>query len=118
MSFRQSPRPLTSLLVACALALVAASACGPAIPSKPTWDDVEPIFESHCNRCHSDGRPFVGFANTSDQSQAEAKASDINKSVHQTYKYPNPMPPPPAQMLADWQIELIENWTKAVLASQ
>jgi hypothetical protein len=108
------------LLAAWALALVVTSACGPAIPAKPTWNDVEPVFEAHCNRCHGEGRPFANstFVITSDQGQAEAKASDINKSVHQTYSYPKPMPPLPAQMLADWQIELIENWTKAVLASQ
>ena len=70
MSFRRTPRPLTYLLAAWALALVAASACGPAIPSKPTWDDVEPIFEAHCNRCHGEGRPYAVsvYAITSDQS--------------------------------------------------
>ena len=121
MSFRRTPRPLTFLLATWALALIAASACGPAIPSKPTWEaDIEPLFAAHCNRCHSASGQLAAkaFVDTSQQSDAEtpAKATLINKAVHGTYGNVPLMPPPPAQKLADWQIELIENWTKAVLS--
>jgi len=119
MSFRRrSVRALATSLGAMTLALLAATGCGPAIPDKPTWEnDIAPLFAAHCNRCHGQTGAFYAvptYPKTDDQASSESFAIMINKAVHGTYASVKRMPPPPAQVLADWQIELIENWTRSL----
>jgi hypothetical protein len=118
------------------LFLVAATGvlgCGPAAPTTPTWEhDIHPLLVARCIRCHDGGGHSDPLTSTTVQTLTPALASfNFNYGV-----LPNPvppgiqllhsktgvdilrgpmglfpiMPPPPAERLEDWQIEMVANW--------
>lgn len=126
-------RLLAVLLVAAALAGV--SACKPSVPAQPTWhDDVFPLMQARCIRCHDDPPrsdpttnpavpPSVAFnfnfpeLTNPPQSGAATLQSLGPKAIRGQPLAPGApparrMPPPPAEPLADWEMQIIDNWSK------
>jgi hypothetical protein len=131
-----------SLMALAALAAVGVSACSPAAPATPTWvDDIHPLLKAKCIRCHNTpggGDPLVplkpavaasgGAAAT--QSFDYPDVASIPTSVLGTLALagevvdkgsaflktavgaPYFMPPFPAEPLADWEIQTLQNWVK------
>jgi hypothetical protein len=106
--------------------------CGPVVPDRPTWQhDIRPLMVARCIRCHNDpggvdpltanavpawgAKPplvllynfdFVTLPNPVPQ-QLTALQALGPKSVRGS---PHIMPPPPAEKLEDWEIQLLDNW--------
>jgi len=109
------------------LALGAAVACSPEKPAAPTYaKDVGPIFDAHCNRCHGSNGPDGGFLGDPGANPPKpvlchfdsydgAKGACAMLMVPYINQGPNsePMPPPPATKLNDWEIDVLESWAKA-----
>jgi len=124
-------RPSPSL--AC-LFLLAAPACSgpPAIPTAPTWADVQPILRGQCDGCHGSTAKQTGssyrldFYETSPSVCGDASlaidnsvllagfpsvAAQIRTDIEAHDGAPRPrMPPAPAPALPDWQLQTIERW--------
>jgi len=118
----------TLMLLAAGLAGVVLSGCGADVPENPTWvADVRPIFVARCVRCHDatlgetdplsrmgtthaiGNFSYASFSDFSDGDKGAILTSDTR------IQNPSPvmvMPPPPAALLADWQIQTIKNWIK------
>ena len=114
--------------------------CGPVAPDHPTWkNDVRPIIVSRCVRCHNaqDSTTPTGEIdhlvtgplaalppafNFDYATIADVMAGASFSILQMTPKYvrstapvtPLPlfMPPPPAEALSDWQIEIFDKWAK------
>lgn len=124
---------LSTGLLATALSLALSSvACGPIVPVSPTWaNDIRPLMVSRCIRCHDEpGRidpdskatknPFLGIAaipNLNYQNFADIPSASLSlvKLSADAVKGKLPggiprMPPPPAEVLEDWQIDMLQAW--------
>jgi len=116
----------TLMLLAAGLGAAALSGCGANVPENPTWvADVRPIFVARCVRCHdgkgeSDplsrmGTPAAGnfsYVSFSDFSTTDKGLIMLSGMRIESSSPSSVMPPPPAAVLADWQIETIKNWIK------
>jgi hypothetical protein len=126
-----------------ALALVVG--CGPPVPAEPAFDtDVRPIFMSHCVRCHGAG-PDGGTINTATQPTGPDAALLASDAIGTTPYYLNvytaagkvgalacakatlkgkihaavlPMPPPPAPLLDDWALKVLDAWIANPICSR
>lgn len=140
---RIASRPGAPLaLVAVALVV----GCGPPVPAEPAYDtDVRPIFMSHCIRCHGAG-PDGGTINTATQPTGPDGAALASDNLSTTpywlnvYKAPGkagalacamggtlktkihggvlPMPPPPAPLLDDWALKVLDAWIANPICSR
>jgi len=124
-----------SLIGLSALALGAA-ACGPPVPSQPTWSaDVRPLLQARCVRCHdSPGRTdpaskAIGMAHQNDPLGVLVVGGNPSFNVDRdtfltslggtsilmdvvrgrSKDFPI-MPPPPAAPLSDEEIQILQNW--------
>lgn len=119
-------RALTMLLTA-ALGAGALSGCGASVPENPTWvADVRPIMVARCVRCHdgavgesdplvhSTSPPLGDFSHQSfsDFSDGDKSLISMAGSYVESTNPTKQMPPPPAAVLADWEIQTIKNWLK------
>ena len=128
-SVRRLLLPL-ALIVACG-----ASADPP--PANPSFaQDVLPVMNEHCVRCHGAGGelhgdktstnpayqspPETGYFNQYDdtvvngmvtKAGAKSLATEIKLYVH--FGEMMRMPPAPAEPLSDWELKLIDNWVGA-----
>jgi hypothetical protein len=121
----------TGLLAATLSLALSSAACGPIVPVSPTWkDDIRPLMVSRCIRCHSASfrvdpsvkppLPVIDpampsffnfdFATFGEIPQLNL---DVLKMAPQycTTKGMLFMPPPPAEALEDWQIDMLEAWS-------
>lgn len=122
---------LSTGLTATVLSLVLSSvACGPIVPVAPTWqDDIRPLMVSRCTRCHTASfrkDPSVkpplrvidpatpSFYNFDFSTFAEIPIANlaILKMAWQSCSGTGShlMPPPPAERLEDWQIDMLHAW--------
>ena len=108
-------------------------ACGPVVPDQPTWQhDIRPLMVARCIRCH-DGAGHVDPA-TSPTVRAFLPVLAIYNFNYEVLPATLPaglailhskiastivrgpssgipiMPPPPAEKLEDWEIQLLDNW--------
>ncbi|MES1157687.1 MAG: hypothetical protein ABUL67_01180 [Haliangium ochraceum] len=106
------------------------SGCGPLVPLSPTWkDDIRPLVVARCVRCHDDpprGDPASKQPATPSAAFTFNYPSDVvldplpvglsilklqgGDSVRGKLAPLRRMPPPPAEALEDWQIEMLDNW--------
>ena len=109
---------------------VGLSGCGPAVPAKPTWEaDVYPLLVARCIRCHdspSRSDPASGrvgainfnfptlVAAASVTGILQSMGPKVVKGILADSIAKTRMPPPPAEALADWEIQIIDNWSKEV----
>jgi len=124
------------LACAAALALTVLSACSPEVPAHPTYsNDVAPILDAHCVRCHGQGGtlnkygipvngtdhpPKVCYLQRYDDdcssgsclSGAKTCVSLIVADVNMPVTSGLRMPPPPSDPLNDWEKGVIANWAK------
>lgn len=130
---RAARRPWVVALVPVLLAGL--PACKPSVPSQPTWhDDIFPLMQARCIRCHDDpprsdpttptpslppAAYSFNFPFLSDPPQPGA--ATLRSLGPEAIRGQPPaagaapfrrMPPPPAEPLSDWEIELIDNWSK------
>jgi hypothetical protein len=120
---------LASLFLAASA--LAPAACGPVVPANPTWaEDIRPLMVARCIRCH-DGTGHVDPATTMSTQVLSAALVAYNfnyatlpdplgglatlrtlgpKSVRGPIAGGPRMPPPPAEKLEDWEIQLLDNW--------
>ncbi|MEP6653528.1 MAG: hypothetical protein ABJA82_09235 [Myxococcales bacterium] len=115
------------LLLASASAL---GACSPAAPTNPTWEqDIHPLIVARCIRCHYEGgnldplttglshaTPKIAYnfnyptlANPPQDGLKVLKAL-VSPAVRGPRGPKQRMPPPPAEALEDWQIDMLANW--------
>ena len=123
-------KPATPLcVVASALSALGLPACGPAAPANPTWEnDIRPFVVARCIRCHDDPPrmdPAIAdpklvpaaynfnYATAEQPLQAGLMVLQLlgAKSLRGE-DVPRRMPPPPAEAVEDWQIEMLENWAR------
>ena len=101
---------------------VGLSGCGPVVPANPTWAaDVHPLLIARCIRCHDSvkrGDPG-GIPAPSDFNLATAaEGAPLRMLLPMVVRGPmmpltkTRMPPPPAEALADWEIQILDNWSK------
>lgn len=112
----------TAMVAALALAVAGGlSGCGPSVPANPTWDaDVYPLLKARCIRCHDTtgrGDPVTPPRNAPTNFNLVATAQVYRMSFPQAVRGPitgtsTRMPPPPAEKLADWEIQILDNWSK------
>jgi hypothetical protein len=104
----------------------------PQAPEHPTWADVQPILQGQCNHCHGATARTTGsigaatyrfdFFDVDDAvcgeaavamelpALASASAKLIKTDITPpTYGRPR-MPPAPAEVLHDWELETISRW--------
>lgn len=95
------------------------AACLPDSEEAPTWEsDIKPLLRSHCGRCHT--MPLFSEDPTRASLGTDLSVDDYTPSTVASVKMaipyvksPNPkmrMPPPPAEPLKAWQIEMLEAW--------
>lgn len=127
---------MSRYLVLLAMPLVAGAACGsPEPPLRPSWtEDVEPILRGSCGHCHGAtasatgmkyrfdicspeapmvkdlGITFAGFTGAADQALAELILLDVTSQGGARPK----MPPPPAELLDSYQVEVLRRWADRV----
>lgn len=129
-----NPITRSVLLAVVALGL---PACGPSVPANPTWvADIRPLLVARCIRCHNAQggidpltaklvtwgavAPIPAAYNFDFPTITTPLNTQLNflkmfgpKSVRGEYPPglpPKRMPPPPAENLQDWEIELLDNW--------
>ncbi|MDX2021540.1 MAG: hypothetical protein SF187_14955 [Deltaproteobacteria bacterium] len=131
----------TKLFVAGALLTLTASCEGPPpVKSQPTWEaDVYPILQGQCLNCHGSEADRYGagtrfdFFNLDNCSEVEFKQKPTIQAFpsyalailtdvtpQQEVKDDKPvgpaerpkMPPLPASLIEDWQVETLKNWAK------
>ena len=120
MSAWPAPVVLLPVVVVALAVALGMSGCGPDIPANPTWDhDVWPIVRARCIHCHyamDPGLPLESDAANFDYPDfAVASAAGVvevlsNEGVIDVQT--GRMPKPPAEPLADWQIETLSRWAK------
>ena len=109
-----------------ALALGGVAACAPEKPAAPTYEkDVGPILDAHCARCHNSRGPDGGFLGEADASTKSPTPQVCRFDSYAGAKPPcaqlmqpyinqgpgsDPMPPPPATKLNDWEIDVLVRW--------
>ncbi|HVU50463.1 MAG TPA: hypothetical protein VHL80_07235 [Polyangia bacterium] len=124
------------MLIGLVLAGVVASAgCQNAVPLFPTYhNDIKPIMEAHCVRCHGAGgtknydpdiplinntmTPVVGDFTTFDGTKLLATVpspQDPNRSTLQYSIDVLPMPPPPSTALDSYDYDTIVTWIHSPL---
>jgi hypothetical protein len=94
-------------------------------PTNPTWEhDIHPLLVARCIRCHqgkgnvdpvSKGPPLYDFSYaTFDPSSQPMGIMVLRMFGVQAVRggFARRMPPPPAEALEDWQIEMLETWIK------
>jgi hypothetical protein len=110
--------------------------CAESVPDKPTWDDdVRPLLVARCVRCHTDpgqvdplsaktgldkldgpAKPSFDFVYFSD---APAASLPFLKSLPMYIRGSaslSRMPPPPAAVLEDWEIETLTKFSNNLKA--
>jgi hypothetical protein len=106
-----------SVSVLSVLFALAGAACAPSAPSNPTWEqDVKPILDANCVRCHrspqQNSAPMNFRLDVCDDAGtvlgARAQAGRI--LARGAAEGLAAMPPPPGSPLSDRQLEIIENW--------
>lgn len=127
------------LAFAAALALTALSACSPEVPAHPTYtNDVAPILDAHCVRCHGandmlNAFPFPVYGSVQapvrcylqrydDEGDCTSAGTTTCKSgaancaglIVAYTNYPpgniQHMPPPPSDSLNKWELDVLKNW--------
>lgn len=102
---------MTTRLVIAA-ALLGAPACAPEVPDAPTYeDDIAPILEANCIRCHADpaigGAPVEDIALDSYDGVSDPFIQGLILGSVETGRMP------PTYELDAWQIETIRAWVDA-----
>lgn len=110
-------RALATFGVLTALTL-GAGGCLPDPEEGPTWSgEIRPMLIAHCGRCH-DGNYWNEGNDTSGKKMSNyLTETPTDFSVITALARVNPpnsmtgiMPPPPAEPLKDWQIEMLQEW--------
>jgi hypothetical protein len=93
---------------------MAGASCGSELPDSPTWAaDVRPILLARCGRCHGDS-PWT-------EDPRKLPPTNVFTSVEEPEglaDFFEPVlgrirSPPPAEPLEDWQIEILERWSRS-----
>jgi len=118
---------MRTLMLLAGLGATALAGCGADVPEHPTWqNDVYPIVEARCIRCHNSGKtmdplsmPGVPVQGNFDFPSYD-QLQDLDRLLFLGYAADlvadsdeaAVMPPPPAARLAQWQIDTITRFVK------
>ena len=129
--------PNTTRVSSAVLAIVLVGCGGQAAPSKPTWEaEVFPILQGRCLGCHGSTAASTGggsfrfdffdtskcgkdfdFAGSAGFGLRQTILADVvpqevteGDKVKKTFR-PR-MPPAPANLLEDWEVQTLRNWAK------
>ncbi|MEP6653529.1 MAG: hypothetical protein ABJA82_09240 [Myxococcales bacterium] len=120
-----------SLLLMGSAVFLVAGCGGPVAPANPTWEhDIHPLLVARCIRCHEGAGNLDPLTPPGPLSHAAPvglnfdyptlpvpvppSISVLSVSGPMSVRGPNGllprMPPPPAEALEDWQIDMLANW--------
>lgn len=116
-----------ALVLLSPLAVAGLAGCAPEAPAQPSYSaDVRPLLLARCVRCHDSPMrrdpnmdPPIGIApytlnypvlDPTIEGLALAMANAVKGLLAPGVKAMRPMPPLPAEPLADWEIKVFENF--------
>jgi mono/diheme cytochrome c family protein len=107
-------------------AVVGGAGCGNPVPDRPSYErDIKPLMEAHCIRCHGAGgtlnadpdiRPVSGVQkpNATDFTSLNGlmPLTGAAEPALELFVKTLPMPPPPSDLLTNYERELLFTWAK------